>query len=97
MTSNKFKEILSMNDRFSKVPVASYAGVQRDDSAQMSWHTKGAAIALAFFALLLPACSTNDPNAGGPTAQSNVSTEEVAEETNELLGKSVTVRSEVEE
>jgi len=86
-----------MNDRFSKVRVASYAGVQPDDSAQMSWHTKGAAIALAFFALLLPACSTNDPNAGGPTAQSNVSTEEVAEETNELLGKSVTVRSEVEE
>ncbi len=86
-----------MNNRFSKVRVASYACVQRDDFAQASWHTKGAAIALAFFALLLPACTTNDPNAGGPTAQSNVSTEEVAEETNELLGKSVTVRSEVGE
>lgn len=68
----------------------------RDNFPQRLWSTS-AAIGLSALALLLPACTTNDPNAGGPTAQSNVSTEEVAEETNELLGQSVTVRSEVEE
>lgn len=58
------------------------------------WNTNGAAIALALFATFLSAC-TADPNAGGPTAESNVETEEVAEETNELIGQTVTVRSEV--
>ncbi len=86
-----------MNNRTTEVQVATYAHVCRGNSAQALWNTKGAAIALAFLAMFLPACATKDPNAGGPTAQSNVSTEEVAEETNELLGKSVTVRSEVGE
>jgi len=45
------------------------------------------------FALILPACS-NDPNAGGPAAASNVTKEEVADQTNELIGEIVTVRSE---
>jgi len=47
--------------------------------------------------LLLSSCSEGDPNAGGPTAQSNVTTEEVTEETNELIGETVTVRNEVGE
>lgn len=47
--------------------------------------------------LLLSSCSNADDNAGGPTAQSNVTTEEVTEETNELIGETVTVRSEVGE
>lgn len=85
-----------MNNRPTEVRFASYADVRRARFAQPSWYSKTAAIAIAGLAMLLPACS-NDPNAGGPTAQSNVSTEEVAEETNELLGQSVTVRSPVGE
>jgi len=50
------------------------------------------AIALLLSATLLPACT--DQNAGGPTAESNVTTEEVADQTNELIGQTVTVRSE---
>jgi hypothetical protein len=93
----QLKEIFSMNNRFNEVRVDSYAYVRRNSFTQALWNTKGTAIALAFLAMFLPACATNDPNAGGPTAQSNVSTEEVAEETNELLGQSVTVRSKVGE
>jgi hypothetical protein len=86
-----------MNNRFNEVRVANYACVCRDDSAQALWNTKGAAIALAFLAMLLPACSTNTAEqVGGPTAKTNVTTEEVADKTNALLGKPVTVRSEVE-
>jgi hypothetical protein len=62
------------------------------------WNAKGGAIALALTAMLLPACTNNDqPVAGGPGPQSNVTTEEVADETAELIGKPVTVRDEVEE
>lgn len=85
-----------MNNKFSEVRVASYASVHCNDSAQALWNTKGAAIALAFLAMLLPACTTNNEQVGGPTAQTNVTTEEVADKTNALLGKPVTVRSEVE-
>jgi len=86
-----------MNNRFNEVQVASYASVRRDDLTQAPWNTKGAAFALALLAMLLPACSTNTAEkVGGPTARTNVSTEEVADKTNALLGKTVTVRSEVE-
>ncbi|HEY9668229.1 MAG TPA: hypothetical protein V6C91_15565 [Coleofasciculaceae cyanobacterium] len=85
-----------MNNRFNEVRVASYASVRRNGFAQALWNTKGTVITLAFFAMFLPACTT-DQKVGGPTAQTNVETEEVAEETNKLLGKSVTVRSEVGE
>ena len=85
-----------MNNRFNKVRVASYAGVHRDDTKAL-WNPKGAAIALAFLAMLLPACSTNTAEkVGGPTAKTNVTTEEVADKTNALLGQTVTVRSEVD-
>ncbi len=86
-----------MNNRFNEVQVASYASTRRDDLTQAPWNTKGAAIALAFLAMLLPACTTNtSEKVGGPTAKTNVTTEEVADRTNALLGKTVTVRSEVE-
>jgi hypothetical protein len=86
-----------MNNKFSEVRVANYACDCGDNSAQALWNTQGAAIALAFLAMLLPACSTNTAEqVGGPTAQTNVTTEEVADKTNALLGKPVTVRSEVE-
>lgn len=53
------------------------------------------AIALALIAILLPACTNNDQvNAGGSTSESNVTTEEAADETAELIGQTVTVRSE---
>lgn len=59
---------------------------------------RGGAVVLGLMAtLLLAACSNDDPNAGGPTAQSNVTTEEVTEETNELIGETVTIRNEVGE
>ena len=73
------------------------------------WKTKGA-IALALMVILLPACAKNRPEATAPgtgstsTAENrpeaaasetgNVTTEEVANNTNALLGKTVTVRSE---
>ncbi|MBD2744937.1 hypothetical protein [Coleofasciculus sp. FACHB-1120] len=86
-----------MINRPSEVQVASYASAQSGNSAQALCRPKGAAIALAILAFLLPACTSNNPEkVGGPTANTNVSTEEVANKTNALLGKSVTVRSEVE-
>ncbi len=67
------------------------------------------AIALAIMAMLLPACTsnqpeatapgaegdvaTNEPEAAAPGAESNVTTDEVADETAKLIGKPVTVRS----
>ena len=86
-----------MNNRFNEFQFASYAAARRNGFAQALWNTKGAAIALAFLAMLLPACSTNTAEqVGGPTAKTNVTTEEVADKTNALIGKTVTVRSEVE-
>lgn len=52
------------------------------------------AIALALMAMLLPACTNERLNAGNPAVESNVTTEEVADETAELIGQTVTVRSE---
>ncbi len=64
-----------------------------DSIGKRAWNIRGGAIALALLALVLPTCNS-DPNAGGPTGASNVTTEKVAEETNELIGETVTVRSE---
>lgn len=86
-----------MKNRFNEVQVATYASACRDGFAQAPWNTKASAIALAFLAMLLPACTTNNAEkVGGPTAKTNVTTEEVANKTNALMGKNVTVRSEVE-
>lgn len=52
------------------------------------------AIALALMAMLLPACTNERLNASNPAVESNVTTEEVADETAELIGQTVTVRSE---
>ncbi|HBB35709.1 MAG TPA: hypothetical protein DDZ80_30815 [Cyanobacteria bacterium UBA8803] len=52
---------------------------------------------LTFLATILGACSVNNPEqVGGPTARTNVTTEEVAERTNALIGQTVTVRNEVD-
>jgi len=60
------------------------------------WNAKGGAIALALSALLLSACENNQPTATtSPAApETNVTTEEVAENTTALIGQTVTVRSE---
>ncbi|MBE9182483.1 hypothetical protein IQ268_28440 [Oculatella sp. LEGE 06141] len=58
------------------------------------WYAKGA-FSLALVALLLPACTGPDQNAGGPAPESNVSAEDVTDETAELIGQAVTIRSEV--
>lgn len=68
----------------------------RDGFARQFWQHKGVT-ALALMVMLLSACETNDPIAGGPTAGSNVTTEQVADQTSELIGKPVTVRTEVGE
>ena len=56
--------------------------------------TKGACLgAILATTVVLPACSNNEQ----VEAQGNVSTEEVSEQTEQLLGQTVTVRSEVEQ
>ncbi|WP_193200344.1 hypothetical protein [Nostoc sp. MG11] len=50
------------------------------------------AIALALFAILLPAC-TNNLEREAAVPETNVTTEEVVDNTNQLIGKTVTVRS----
>jgi len=60
-------------------------------SFQTKWTSKGA-IALALSATLLGACNNNlEREAAVP--ENNVTTEEVADNTNQLIGKTVTVRS----
>jgi hypothetical protein len=63
------------------------------------WSPKGGAFALALMAIALPACTTeqaNRPVAQEPAAQEqeNVTTEDVSENTEALIGKTVTIRSE---
>ncbi|MGC1394154.1 MAG: hypothetical protein WA828_07715 [Coleofasciculaceae cyanobacterium] len=93
-----------MSNQFNKIQVATYADVSENGTV---WNIKAAAISLAFLTMLLSACTTNNtadptvqtnvsPTVGATTAQTNVSTEEVANKTNALIGKSVTVRSEVD-
>ncbi|WP_414551242.1 hypothetical protein [Anabaena sp. CCY 0017] len=58
---------------------------------QTKWSSKGA-IALALSAVLLPACTNNlEPESAVP--ETNVTTEEVTDNTNQLIGQTVTVRS----
>lgn len=54
------------------------------------------AIALAAAAIILPACSPNEPEAIVSEDQQNVTTEEVADDTAALIGQTVTVRDQVE-
>lgn len=55
------------------------------------------AIALAAMAMLLPACQDDIPNASLPGEAGNVTTEDVAEGTDQLLGRVVTIRGEAEQ
>jgi len=56
---------------------------------------RSSALALAAAVMLLPACATNQPEATAPEVQPNVDAEEVAENTENLIGQTVTVRNEV--
>lgn len=60
------------------------------------WNIRGGVIALTLLVLVLPAC-TNDLNVSDPTSVNNVTIEKVAEEANELIGQTITVRSEAGE
>lgn len=83
-----------MLKRFSKNRVAERVYLPWGGFAQVLRNNKRV-IALALMVMLVSACNNNEePVAGGPGPQSNVTTEEVAEETNELIGKPVTVRTE---
>jgi len=50
--------------------------------------------ALALAAVLLPACAEQQETATVPNAPGNVTTQEVSDNTNQLIGRTVTVRSE---
>lgn len=50
--------------------------------------------ALALAAVLLPACANEQERAKAPNATENVTTEQVSDNTNQLIGRTVTVRSE---
>lgn len=64
---------------------------QKNRFAQKLWNAKGT-IALALSIVLLPACNNNlEREAAVP--ETNVTAEEVADNTNQLIGKTVTVRS----
>jgi hypothetical protein len=66
------------------------------------WSPKGGVFALALMAVVLPGCNNaleanNRPTTQQPVAQqqeNNVTTEEVTDNTNELIGQTVTIRSE---
>jgi hypothetical protein len=66
------------------------------------WSPKGGVFALALMAVVLPGCNNrleanNRPTAQQPVAQqqdNNVTTEDVSENTQALIGKTVTIRSE---
>ena len=59
---------------------------------QKLWSRKGA-VALALSAVLLPACTNNNLEPKAAVPETNVTAEEVADNTNQLIGKTVTVRS----
>ncbi len=64
---------------------------QNSSFVQKLWSRKGA-VALVLSAVLLPACSNNlEQRSAVP--ETNVTAEEVADNTNQLIGKTVTVRS----
>ncbi|MFB2934580.1 hypothetical protein ACE1B6_04820 [Aerosakkonemataceae cyanobacterium BLCC-F154] len=50
--------------------------------------------ALALAAVLLPACANEQETVNLPNAPTNVTTEEVSDNTNQLIGRTVTIRSE---
>jgi hypothetical protein len=85
-----------MINRQNKVRVGDRSYVPHGSFVQGLWNTKGAALALmALFMMMLPACATNQLDASNPQAKENVTAEEVADQTNKLLGKTVTIRSQL--
>lgn len=63
--------------------------------AKKTYITRAGAFALSLMALALPACTTNDVANNAP--DNNTTLEEVNENTEQLIGQTVTVRSEYEE
>ncbi|MBW4542065.1 MAG: hypothetical protein KME43_23425 [Myxacorys chilensis ATA2-1-KO14] len=74
-----------------------YTNSNHNSFTQKLWKVNGAlptGIALALMALVLPACTNGRQEAAAPPATGNVTTKEVANETNRLIGQTVTIRSE---
>ncbi|MFL9458250.1 hypothetical protein AB0758_45435 [Tolypothrix bouteillei VB521301_2] len=66
--------------------------LQKDNFIHKLWNPKGA-IALAIAVVMLPACTNNLEARDPEPPENNVTAEEVVDNTNQLLGKTVTVRS----
>lgn len=94
--------------RRNPVRVACVSASDNSRMVQQLWRMKGA-IALAITVAFLPACTYNRPEATAPasptdqgvtasaspgTTQDNVTTEDVTDRTAQLIGKTVTIRSE---
>ena len=78
--------------------MARYTSSNHNSLTQKLWknRTLPTGIALALMALVLPACNDARQEAAAPpvAGETNVTTEEVADETNRLIGQTVTIRSE---
>lgn len=81
-----------MRKQFSKVRVATLSLAQENSFTQMLWNIKGAII-LGAMVMLLPACAPRE-QAAAPGPGESVTAEDVAEHTNQLRGRVVTIRSE---
>jgi uncharacterized protein YdeI (BOF family) len=92
MKSMKFKEILSMDNTHSKALIMSGRRFQPGSFVSKFWNRRGA-IALLFLPVLLGACGENRPRATAPEKGATV--ENVAEETQQYIGKTVTVDGEI--
>jgi hypothetical protein len=78
-----------MINRFSKLCISKHHQLNHDGLVRAFWKTSGA-IALSFFALILPACNPSE----GPEA--GTTTSDVAQEVDaDLIGKTVTISGEV--
>jgi len=82
-----------MRNRPSQVRVATAVLDDCASSAQNLWNAQIAAIALGIMALLLPACTENQPEATAPQVGADL--EDVEEETGQYLGQTVTVNGEI--
>lgn len=82
-----------MNERLTRNLTDDFKQTQKGNPGKSLWRAQGA-IALALVAILLPACNNvRQPEATAPDT-GTVTTEDVADRTEQLIGKTVTVRSE---
>ncbi len=83
-----------MIDRLTDSRNNARESLRRQRFARGAWQAKGA-IALALFALLLPACNAYDREVAAP--ETGTSVERVADNPERLIGQTVTVTGEIQE